>query len=154
MIPAPLQLFWYFLKPSRTILKMIHGPLQLGFSENLLEHARNMLGVFAHNMKPVYHIGELFERGLVNSQLNLLAHNRGLYLYKYSQQNLPNQRIVNDIQPIIAILTKKNSYNRPCIVLHRFSNKCLYLLNGKGGGVLQPYKHTYYFGPQEFIVYH
>ena len=50
-------------------------PIVAFFSENLLEHARNMLGVFAHNMKPVYliAIGELFKRGLVNSQLNLFV---------------------------------------------------------------------------------
>ena len=55
-----------------------------------LEHSRRNLGWGGGNIKMVYYIGEWFEKGLGNSQINLLPHNRALYLYKYSQENLPN----------------------------------------------------------------
>ena len=66
-------------------------------------------------MKTSYRIGESFQKVLENFQMNLLPHNRALYLYKYSQENLPNQCIENDTVSIIAILTNA-SYNRQCIV--------------------------------------
>ena len=48
-------------------------------------------------MKTSYRIGESFQKGLENSQMNLLLPNRALYLHKYSQEELPNQCIKNDI---------------------------------------------------------
>ena len=51
-------------------------------------------------MKTSHRIGESFQKVLENSQMNFLPHNRALYLYKYSQEELPNQRIVNDTQRI------------------------------------------------------